>query len=215
VSTTNATLTAVRGVLKEACRQGVLPASDYLSAISVAGPSREQRMESANLDLSQFMALVQVCRRGNDPISARDLAMITLLYAAGLTSQELVELDLADFDVKSSSFTVRRQAGPEQYRLHDGTMPLLQPWLTEREDRGGPLFFAFDRAGFLIDRRLAPQVVHDVLSKRSKQGGLIGVTVSAVRRLAQRQRALLGLQGWPGRDSQGRILCLPVELSSQ
>jgi integrase len=215
VSTTNATLTAVRGVLREACRQGLLPASDYLAAVGVAGPPREPRMEAADLDLWQLTALLEACRRGDDQTSSRDLAMITLLYAAGLTSQELVQLDLADFDVKSSSFTVRRKAGPEQYRLHDGTMQLLKPWLSEREDRAGPLFYAYDRAGFLIDRRLAPQVLHDVLSKRSKQVGLIGVTVSAVRRLAQKQRTLLGLQGRPVRDSQGRILCLPVELSRQ
>ncbi len=211
ISTANVTLTAIRGVLREACRQGMMPVDQYLAAAEVPGPSRQRREETTDIAPVDIHKILELCRREADDISARDMALVALLYGVGLSGSAIVELDLGDLDVEDRSLTTNLKSVKKVYSVDD-IYDWLDPWIQLRVQAAGagPLFVGVDKGGRLLERRLAPQIVHDVLVKRAKQVGLGKLTVAATRRLAHRERLRLKLEGRPDRDDRGRIYCLPL-----
>jgi site-specific recombinase XerC len=183
----------------------------YLAAAKVPGPSRQRREEAIDIAPVDIRRILEMCGREADAISARDMALVALLYGSGLSSNDIVKLDLGDLDVEARCLTVNLKSSKDVYAVED-IYDWLDPWIQIRiqEATASPLFVAVDKAGRLLERRLAPQVVHDVLIKRAKQTGLGRLTVAATRRLAYRERLRLKLDGRPDRDDRERIYCLPV-----
>jgi len=210
VATVNATLTAVRGVLREACREGLVSAAAYFDVTRVAGPPRERSVVSPDLEPTEVRSLIEKCGLRKSLMSARDTALLTILYATGMDSAAIVGLDLGDLDVETDILTSRGREGNVQYRLGD-TLARLRPWLKERgSHQPGPLLWGVNKAGNLVERRLSSQVVHDVVAKRAEEAQLRGASVSAIRRAANRERLRNRLNGWVDRDEHGRVCCLPI-----
>jgi integrase/recombinase XerC len=99
-------------------------------------------------------------------LDRRDLAVIELLYAAGLRVSELCGLDRRDVDLRGRTVTVLGK-GAKQRRVpvHDAAVAALTAWLEDgREEMAGPPEAVFvNRRG----NRLGPRDVRRILDRRA------------------------------------------------
>jgi integrase/recombinase XerC len=101
-STTARKLATLRSFFKFLIRRGLV-AGNPLSTIRT--PKQEKRLPKC-LDLEQVQKLLEAPGDG-DLLSARDRAMLEVLYASGIRVSELVELEMADLDLQEGVLRVR------------------------------------------------------------------------------------------------------------
>jgi integrase/recombinase XerC len=101
-STTARKLATLRSFYKFMIRRGIV-ASSPLTQIRT--PKQEKRLPKC-LDLEQVQKLMDAPGDG-DLLSARDKAMLEVLYSSGIRVSELVELDMADIDLQEGVLRVR------------------------------------------------------------------------------------------------------------
>ena len=105
-ATANKHLAALRGVLKQCRRRGLMTAEAYQRAIDLppvrgASPRKPNRLGAVELQ-----KLAQACTGDTSPAGARDEALLALLYGANLRRSEAVALELADYDLASGVLIV-------------------------------------------------------------------------------------------------------------
>jgi site-specific recombinase XerD len=135
-ATSNRVLAALRGVLKESWRLGLVSSDDYHRAADLE-PIKGYRLPAGRqLPLEQLDALFRVA-------GARDAAILGLCYGAGLRRAEAAALELADYDT-AGIVTVRAGKGNKAR-----TVPVagrnreaILAWLIVRGDDPGPLLLA-------------------------------------------------------------------------
>jgi integrase/recombinase XerC len=141
-------------------RQGRLDADPARSLRAPSGGGRLPRVLSS----SEMTSLLDV--PAGTPVDRRDLAILELLYAAGLRVSELCGLDRSDIDLRGRTVTVLGK-GSKQRRVpvHDAAVTALRAWLEDgRDAMEGPGEAAFvNRRG----ARLGPRDVRRILDRRS------------------------------------------------
>jgi site-specific recombinase XerD len=174
VATTNKHLAALRGVLKEAWRLGLMPAEDYNRASDVENVKESKLPAGRHVEIGEISALAAVCRDDPKPAGARDGAMLGVAFAAGLRVGELVSLMLADVNPETGEVMVRRGKGAKQRTayLQHGALAALQDWLRVRKLDEGPLFCPVNQAGKVTVRALTTQAVYERFQLRARQAGL-------------------------------------------
>jgi integrase/recombinase XerC len=101
-STTARKLATLRSFYKFLMRRGLVSVNP-LSTIRT--PKQEKRLPKC-LDLDQVQRLLEAPGDG-DLLSARDKAMLEVLYSSGIRVSELVELEMADLDLTEGILRVR------------------------------------------------------------------------------------------------------------
>ncbi len=101
-STTARKLATLRSFYKFCIRRGVCTASPL---VTIRTPKQEKRLPKC-LDLEQVQKLMDAPGDG-DLLSARDKAMLEVLYSSGIRVSELVELDMADIDLQEGVLRVK------------------------------------------------------------------------------------------------------------
>ncbi len=102
-------LSTVRGLLKFACREGVIAENP---AASVRTPKQPQKLPR-HLRPGEIESLIEAAS-GDEPLELRDRAILELLYATGLRVSELVSLDRADLDLEGRFLRVLGKGGKER-----------------------------------------------------------------------------------------------------
>ena len=108
-STTARKLATLRSFYKFCIRRGVCSVNP-LSTIRT--PKQEKRLPKC-LDLEQVQKLLDA-PGDNDLLSARDKAMLEVLYSSGIRVSELVELDMADIDLTEGVLRVKGKGRKER-----------------------------------------------------------------------------------------------------
>ncbi|HEX4434664.1 MAG TPA: tyrosine recombinase XerC [Acidimicrobiales bacterium] len=141
-------------------RQGRLGADPARSLRAPSGGGRLPRVLSSG----EVTSLLDV--PVGTPVDRRDLAVLELLYAAGLRVSELCGLDRGDIDLRGRTVTVLGK-GSKQRRvpIHDAAVDALRDWFADgRDAMEGPAEAAFvNRRG----ARLGPRDVRRILDRRS------------------------------------------------
>jgi integrase len=183
-ATVNKMLSAMRGVLKEAWRLGLMSAEDYQRAADVQVVRNETLPKGRALTTGELSALLAACEGDAGPAGARDAAMLALLYGGGLRRSEIVALDLADYDRESGSLVIRRAKGNKDRTAYatNGTADALADWLAVRGSEAGPLFVAVVKGGRVLSHRLTGQAVLYILAKRAKEAGVSAFSPHDMRR---------------------------------
>jgi integrase/recombinase XerC len=101
-STTARKLATLRSFYKYLMKRGVVTASPLTS---IRTPKQEKRLPKC-LDLEQVQKLLDAPGDG-DLLSARDKAMLEILYSSGIRVSELVELEMGDLDLNEGVLRVR------------------------------------------------------------------------------------------------------------
>jgi site-specific recombinase XerD len=183
-ATANKMLSALRGVLRECWRLGLMSAEDYHRAVDISAVKGTTLPRGRALAGGEIRALLATCATDASAAGIRDAAMLAVLYASGLRRTELVSLDLADYDSESGALTVRHGKGHRARISYvaDGAAHMLGDWLEVRGSDSGPLFVAINKGGVLRMGPLSTQTVLGVTSKRGKDAGLAHFSPHDLRR---------------------------------
>jgi site-specific recombinase XerC len=173
VSTANKHLSALRGVLKEAWRLGLIPADEYQRAVDVANGRGSRLPAGRHVDLGEVSALVAVCSADPQPAGARDAAMLAVSFGAGLRLSELTNLDLADLNAETGELKVRGKGDKERTAwLAGGALSTLTDWLAVRGTSPGALFCPIRKGGKIVIRPFTGQAVYARFNRRAQDAGL-------------------------------------------
>jgi site-specific recombinase XerD len=182
-ATVNLTLYALRGVARAAFNLGQMSAEDYQRIRDVKPVRGERILSGRGLPSGEIQALMEACMSNGRPAGARDAAIISLLYAAGLRRSEVVSLDLQDYDPESGNLVVRGKGNKERMLyVNNGAADALKDWLTERGQDPGPLFLPINKSNKIYDRRLTDQSVYTMLKLRARQAGVKDFSPHDLRR---------------------------------
>jgi integrase len=184
-ATVNKMLAAVRGVLKAAWQMGQITAEDYHKAVSVKSVKNDTLPAGRELTIGELTALMSACVNDKTNAGARDAAIIALMYSCGLRREEVVRLDLADYDAESGRLVVRGKGGKERTAyIIGGAARAMSDWLAVRGDAPGALFVAINKSG-RIDasyKHMTPKTVYKMLAKRADDAGVKAFSPHDLRR---------------------------------
>lgn len=194
-STANATLAAVRGVLRSAWALGYLDA-EGLRRLTHGASGKPHRIKGRRppagraLAAGELRALAEAAAA--DPCrarGARDAALLALLYGGGLRRAEACALDVGDLDAEAEAVDVRRGKGAKWRRvaLAAGAHEAVRAWLDECQAAGleageaEPLLRAVLK-GDRIAGRLTVQGVGRALARLAEEAGVQPFTAHDLRR---------------------------------
>jgi integrase len=148
-SARNTTITAVRGVVVQCHRVGLISALrrdevlDELYTVA-PGPTRRRWRLSAE-DLVRLLAAAEAEPR--PALAARDSAIIALLATSGMRIGELQRLELRDWNPQEGTLLVREPKNRRDHLVfvHPEARNYLHRWLRHRGSQPGPLFTAVQR----------------------------------------------------------------------
>jgi site-specific recombinase XerD len=181
-ATANRHLAALRGVLKEAWRLGLMDAEDLQRAIDLPPVRGERLPRGRGLDRGELRSLFDTCR-GGTPVDGRDAALMAVLYAAGLRRSETVALDVADYEPDSGALTVTGKGNKARVAYIDnGAADAVSAWLDVRGDEPGPLFCPVSQVGVITIRRMTDQAVYNALRSRAKRANVSAFSPHDLRR---------------------------------
>ncbi len=161
--TVNATMAAVRGVLRECRRGGLISASDLADLIDFRREPEPAEPHGRGLDAGELAALYAAAAADVQALrGARDAALLAVLYGAGLRAGEACALDVEDLgpDGDVHALTVRRGKGRKArvVPLPAGAADALAAWIDTAELGPGPLLRSV-RQGERLSGRMTPRGV--------------------------------------------------------
>lgn len=169
-------LAALRGVLREAWRLGLMDAEAFQRATDIRPPRGQGLAPAAGRAITrgQLVALFDACRADLGPAGRRDAAVMAILYGAGLRRAECAGLTLADINVTDGVLTVRGKGGKTRTAyLAVGAVAALRAWLDVRlmvdGDSSGALFLPITRHGRIAVRHMSDKALYLALQKRATE----------------------------------------------
>lgn len=177
-ATVNKYRAALRGVLRECFRLGLMNGDDYQRAIAVESVRNERLPKGRQIDSGEIMALLRACANDPGPLGRRDQALIAVLTSSGLRRSEASALNVDDYNAKDSALRVRFGKGNKERLVYltGGAIPALEAWIAVRDTAIGragkgphPLFVSIRKGGHVTSNRLKPEGVRDMLAERVAQ----------------------------------------------
>jgi site-specific recombinase XerD len=184
IATANRHLAALRGVLREAWRLGLMTAEEHQRAADLEAVRGETLPAGRELSDGELRALFAVCAEDQGAAGARDAALLAVLYGGGLRRSEAVALDLADFTLETGALTVRAGKGKKARLVYakNGSNAALMGWLEARGSEPGALLCPVDKAGRVVVRRMTDQAVLYILQRRADEARVSAFTPHDLRR---------------------------------
>jgi site-specific recombinase XerD len=182
-TTTNKILSALKGVLRECFRLGLMDAEAYQRAADLRGVKGTTVLRGRALSTGEIAALFTACRDDESPAGRRDAVLIALLYGLGLRRAETVSLDVKDFNASGGELCVRGKGNRQRLLpITNGTLDALTAWLALRGDVAGPLLLPVNKGGTIQHRRMTDQAVLGALLKRAKEAKVKNLSPHDLRR---------------------------------
>lgn len=171
-TTANKMLAALRRVLKEANRLGLMSGEDYARAADVADIRVDPMLRGRALSGQEIAALMKACTDDPSPSGARDAAAIAILRG-GLRRSEVVALVVKDFDPDTGALIVRQGKGGKDRIAYLPKLAIaaVNDWLRVRGPEPGALLCPVHCNTIRI-RHLSDQSVLAILRKRQKAAGV-------------------------------------------
>lgn len=175
-STTKKMLCALRRVLQEARKLQLISLEDYATAIDLPHTNTPpQKLRGRALSTDEIVALMDACQQQDLlPIDIRDLALIAILRGGGLRRNEVVNLELKDFDPNTGAIEIRK-GKRQSYRmvyLPSAALDLVSQWLSIRGRKPGPLLCPVRKGGTIELRHMSADAVLKIVRRRGKQASI-------------------------------------------
>lgn len=156
-----------RSFFRWAVRTGRIPNDPSLRLLA---PRRNTTLPAVlrQADAAKLLDTAEVAADDEDPVHARNRALLELLYASGIRVGELVALDVDDLDLRSDVVRVMGKGAKERsVPFGVPARRALEEWLERRADlvtdsSGAALFLG--RRGRRVDPRQVREVVHVLLA---------------------------------------------------
>ena len=170
VSTKNKYLATAKIFLKEANRQGALPA-DITQNIKTFSQSKKHKRDGLN---DEEMSLLTETMRElpETPQNTRLKAVLSLLVFQGLRQVEVIRLDVKDLDFVSKTAFIRGKGrdDKEPIDLHPLTIKALQDYLKTNKIADGALFTS--NSNNSKNQRLTTRAIRDIVKKTLNDLGI-------------------------------------------
>jgi site-specific recombinase XerD len=152
-ATANRLLTAVRGVMKTCWRMGLISQAHY-EQVRDTDPVRGSRTQKGRmLTTDELSALFRACD-SKTLRGARDAAIFTLTYSAGMRRDEVTKLRPVDIDFQGKFVRVHGKGNKERdVYVQEKALSVVDRWIGLRGAFPGPLFVRVDKQ----DRMRAPK----------------------------------------------------------
>lgn len=161
-------LAALRGVLKECWRLGLMVHDEYARLADIAPVRGQLPPRGRALNEAELEALFRGCQADPTTAGVRDAAILGLLYGIGLRRSELVRLDVADFDSGDGVLTIRGKGNEARTAyVVEEARTVLERWLRVRGIAAGPMFFPVTKSGHLVLKRLTCEGIAHIITKRA------------------------------------------------
>ena len=182
-NTTKRMLAALRGVLKECWRLGLIVHDEYARAADIAPVRGQLPPRGRALNAAELEALFRGCLVCPTTAGVRDAAILGLLYGIGLRRSELVRLDVADFDSANGVLTIRGKGNEARTAyVVEEARTVLERWLRVRGIAIGPMFFPVTKSGHLVPKRLTCEGIAQILMKRGRAANVERFSCHDLRR---------------------------------
>jgi integrase len=183
-ATVNKHAAALRGVLREAFRLGLMTAEDHARASDLKRVPGSVLPRGRALTQGEIRRLFQNLADDPTPAGARDAALLAVLYGGGVRRAEAIGLDLADWVQETGALSVRGGKGRKDRVVYatNGARQALKAWLKERGESPGPLFPPVLKGGRIENRRMTAQAVYLMLRKRAEEAGVSEFSPHDLRR---------------------------------
>lgn len=179
----NKHLSALRGVLREAWRLGLMGAEDFQRATDVQSVRGRREPAGRSIHGDEIRALLAACAAGPGVLGIRDAAMIALLQSTGLRRDEVASALIERYDPAERALRVIGKGNQERtVYLHPRAVPYADRWLATVGSRRGPFFRPVDRWGNISSRHLSARSVGQVISRRRQQARLQPTSTHDFRR---------------------------------
>jgi site-specific recombinase XerD len=182
-ATANRMICALRGTLKMAWRLGQMSAEEYHRAADIPAVRGQTVPAGRELRAGEIAALIMACQKDDTPAGARDAAIVSLMYSTGLRREEIVAVNLQDYDLDNGRLLIRGKGNKERNVYPEGgASDALVDWLTVRGEEPGPMFIPINKAGKMTNRRLTNQAIYNLLRKRALEAAVKGFSPHDLRR---------------------------------
>ncbi|MDQ2875840.1 MAG: site-specific integrase [Actinomycetota bacterium] len=179
----NKHLSALRGVLKESWRLGLMSAEDYHRAIDVESVSASRGLRGRNIHADEISALISKCTAEPGPLGIRDAAIIALLNSTGLRRDEVASALIERYDPSARALRVIGKGDKERpVFVHPAAVPVLDRWLVTAGARRGPVFRPVDRWGNIGSGPLNARTIGHIVARRQKEAAVPAMSTHDFRR---------------------------------
>ena len=155
--TVNHMLSGVRSTVRIAWELGLVDDKTRIAVEEDQPNERPQRRRRAGRYVKRGEVRRLFAAPGTDPIGARDVAMLALLYGAGLQRSVAVALQLADYDQLSGAITIRHNE--RQVYATNGGKEAIDAWIANRGGWPGPRLCPVAKGGRIKPRDMTAQAV--------------------------------------------------------
>lgn len=192
-STINMTLSALRGVARTQRRMHPdrMTAETVAAVCEVEGVKGSTAPAGRALREEEIASLERICARDRSPAGARDSALLSLLYYAGLRRDEACRLEPDDWQPRERRLRILGKGDKEEFVPVEAKAARLAlgRWLKRRGRGAGPLFCSVWRGGHVRRddgsvRALSGDAVYKIVERRARAAGLRPCTPHDLRRSA-------------------------------
>ena len=179
-ATINHVLAAVRGVIRDAWRLGLIDAETKERIVDIKSVSASTLPAGRHVGVGEIRRLFEIC--GATLVGARDAAMLALLYGCGLRRSEAVALTLDDY--REGSVTVRTGKGRKERIVYsaNGGRAAIDAWIRVRGAWAGALLAPVAKGGRIQQRAMTAQAVMLRLQFLGKRAGIENLSPHDLRR---------------------------------
>jgi len=179
-NSTSLYVNAIRGVMNEAWRLGLIDQERLLRIREVKGVQGSRLPVGRNLKRSLIRELMDVCAADPRPQGLRDAALIALLYGTGMRKSESVNIDLADVDFAERSLQVLGKGNKQLVKYAPvWAFEKLDAWLRLRREQlpagqadDGFLFNRIRRGSHITRERITKHAIYYIARQRGQQVGV-------------------------------------------
>ena len=173
-ATKNKYLATAKIFLKEANRQGFLPA-DITQNIKTFSQSKKHKRDGLN-DEEMSKLTTAIKELPETPTNARLKAIVSLLVFQGLRQVEIIRLDVKDIDFigKTAFIQGKGQDDKEPINLHPEAIRAIQGYLKGNKIADGALFTS--QSNNNKNKRLTTRAIRDIVKKTLNALGIAKTT---------------------------------------
>ncbi|WP_301002284.1 tyrosine-type recombinase/integrase [Capsulimonas corticalis] len=184
-------IAALKRVLQESWRLGLMSAEDYHRAADLSVKVGTRLPRGRDISEGEMRSLFKACKKDQTLRGRRDAAILAVLNGCGIREQEIADLIVGDYVPDTGEVTIRAGKGDKQRVVYspDGTMAAMDDYLAHLVSHGpvylakaAPLFPAINKGGRVGRNNITAGAIYLIVKARGKKAMVDELTVHDFRR---------------------------------
>lgn len=184
VNTINLTLSAIRGVMTTAFNLELIDADTVMRIKAVKCAKGSPVRVGNSLSQKEIKKLLNMCKKDTSVKGVRDTALIALMLTTGLRVNEVVNLELSDYEEGNGGLVSRSGKGRKRHemQLPKQTRQYLRKWFKYRGMEEGPLFSTVLKSERVTATRLTTGRIYVMVKRLTAEAGVTVCSPHDLRR---------------------------------